>query len=147
MNIDPKIIDHYTHYYDDGATEWRRLGVLDKSRNIVRLCGSTNFGSVVEIGVGDGAILEQLSELGFANSLSAFEVSESALKVSADRNIGNLRDAILFDGYSTDSEDDSFDLVILSHVIEHVEHRRQLLREASRIGKAVYVEVPLELKL
>jgi len=147
LNIDPKITEHYTHYYDDGATEWRHLGALDKSRNILKLCGLNEFDNVVEIGAGDGAILARLSELGFAKLLSALEVSESALKVIADRNISNLRDAILFDGYSTDCEDDSFDLVILSHVIEHVEHPRQLLREASRIGEAVYVEVPLELKL
>jgi SAM-dependent methyltransferase len=147
VSMDPEIRNHYSHYYDEGATEWRRLGALDKSRNIVKLCGLGKFDDVLEIGAGDGAILEQLSELGFAQSLSALEVSESAVKAIADRNINNLRDAKLFDGYSTDYKDNSFDLVVLSHVVEHVEHPRQLLREVSRIGKALYVEVPLELRL
>jgi hypothetical protein len=34
--------------------------------------------------------------------------------------------------------------VILSHVIEHVEDPRGLLYEAKRIGRYVFVEVPLE---
>jgi hypothetical protein len=38
----------------------------------------------------------------------------------------------------------SVDLIVLSHVIEHVEHPRQLLYEARRVGKRIFVEVPLE---
>lgn len=41
-------------------------------------------------------------------------------------------------------EDGKFDIAILSHVLEHVEHPRLLLYEASRVAKFVFVEVPLE---
>ena len=37
-----------------------------------------------------------------------------------------------------------FDLVIMSHVIEHVENPRQVINEAKRIGKHLYIEVPCE---
>jgi ubiquinone/menaquinone biosynthesis C-methylase UbiE len=55
-----------------------------------------------------------------------------------------LVEASVFDGYSIPYPDKKFDLAILSHVVEHVEHPRQLLYEAARIARQVYVEVPLE---
>ena len=50
----------------------------------------------------------------------------------------------MFDGYRTLYADNQFDLVLLSHVVEHVEHPRLLLYEAARVGKRLFVEVPLE---
>lgn len=41
-------------------------------------------------------------------------------------------------------EDNTFDLVILSHIPEHVEYPRKLLYEAVKVAKYVFVEVPLE---
>jgi ubiquinone/menaquinone biosynthesis C-methylase UbiE len=50
----------------------------------------------------------------------------------------------VFDGYHVPYDDGKFDIAILSHVIEHVDHPRALLYEASRVAKFVFVEVPLE---
>ena len=143
----PDITKHYSHFYDEGASEWRRLGALGKARNIMDLCTDHRFTRVIEIGAGDGAILDQLSQAKFALSFTALEVSESAVDVIRGRNIDNLDEVILFDGYSAPCKDADFDLSILSHVVEHVEHPRLLLREASRVAEYLYVEVPLELKM
>ena len=51
---------------------------------------------------------------------------------------------VLFDGHNVPYDNHKFDLIILSHVIEHVEFPRKLLYEASRAAKYVFVEVPLE---
>ncbi len=48
------------------------------------------------------------------------------------------------DGYHGGYDDDTFDLAIMSHVIEHLEFPRQLLYEAARVARYVFVEVPLE---
>ena len=142
---------HYEHTFASVSPEWRRLGAIDKARNVLSLCGSYDFANVVEIGAGDGAILEQLSRHGFAHSYTALEISKSAVDAIRDRNIGGLKEAVLFDGYSIPFEDGAFDLAILSHVIEHVEHPRLLLQEVTRIVRAnkgaVFVEVPTELTL
>ena len=143
----PDVTGHYGHFYDGGTTEWRRMSAENKARNIVDLSSGHTFENIVEIGAGDGAVLHQLSELGFASSVSVLEVSESAVEVIQNRGIRNLAEVTLFDGYSSSYGDNTFDLAILSHVIEHVEHPRLLLGEASRIAEYVFVEVPLELKL
>lgn len=145
-SMDPELARHYGHYYEAGASEWRRLGAVDKALNIIERCNGFDFSSVVEIGAGDGAVLHQLSGTNLAPSYSALEVSESAVEVIRARGIDGLRDVILFDGYEAPIEDAKYDLAVLSHVIEHVEHPRMLLREAARIANYVYVEVPLELK-
>ena len=148
MNL--KLEKHYDDYYSGGHSEWRTLGAISKANNIIKLCGTGNYDRVAEVGCGDGSILAELSNMDFADSLSGMEVSRTGINVLKQRNIKNLERAILFDGYSIPCEDDEYDLVILSHVIEHVEHPRILLKEVMRITKssgAILVEVPLELRL
>jgi len=41
-------------------------------------------------------------------------------------------------------DDASFDLCVLTHVVEHLENPRLVLHEAMRVGRWVIVEVPLE---
>lgn len=144
VDLRPEILSQYDGYYKDGASEWRRLGALDKAANIVSLCRGLPVSSVVEIGAGDGSILNRLSELNFGEQLYAAEISSSAVSVIESRNVARLVECRRFDGYRLPWEDRRFDLAILSHVVEHVEHPRQLLLEAARIGRYVYIEVPTE---
>ena len=133
----------YEQYYDGSDAHWRLLGAVAKAENIVSLCSELPHSSVLEIGAGDGAVLERLSEKQFGDSYYALEVSASAVRAIQARRIPRLRDCRAFDGYSVPF-DSQFDLAILSHVIEHVEFPRKLLYEAARVAKHVFVEVPLE---
>jgi ubiquinone/menaquinone biosynthesis C-methylase UbiE len=135
---------NYDDYYDSGPSEWRRLGAVDKADNVVALCGSLPHESILEIGAGDGSVLSRLSDLGFGAKLSAVEISESGVEVIQRRRIPRLVECRLFDGSSLPYETDSFDLAVLSHVVEHVEHPRQILYEAARVARHVFIEVPLE---
>ena len=134
----------YEDYYEGGNYEWRRLGALGKAENIVSLCKSLPHNYILEIGAGDGAILKRLSELNFGKELYAIEISTSGIEAIMKNYIPCLIESRLFDGYIVPYDDDRFDIAILSHVIEHVEHPRQLIYEASRVAKYVFVEVPLE---
>lgn len=127
-----------------GASEWRRLCAADKAANVAALCAEISHARVLEIGAGEGALLARLAELGFARELHALEVAVGAREAILARGIAGLADVRLFDGYAVPHADRSFDLAILSHVLEHVEHPRALLREAARVAAHVFVEVPLE---
>ena len=146
-SVDPEITRHYGHYYESGATKWRNLSAIGKANNITNLCVTTRHQTVLEIGAGDGAVLEQLSKANFAEIIDAIEISETAITTIKSRGIDGLREVSLFNGSDIPREDGSYDLAILSHVVEHLEHPRQLLREAARVAKKVLVEVPLELKV
>src|SRR5260370_23283499 len=126
-----------------GLAEGRRLGAIDKCANIVRLCSGYERREVLEIGCGEGAILERLALTGFGARFTGREISASAVSAVQEKNIPGAS-VELFDGYELRFADKQFDLAILSHVVEHVEHPRRLIEEAARAARKVFVEVPLE---
>ena len=137
---------HYGKYYDGLKSDWKRLSRQDTLDNITGLCAGITHRTVLEIGCGDGVLLELLSEVdgGFADDLYAIEVAQSAIDLTLERGIDSLRHCGLFDGYTIPYEEGRFDLAIMSHVIEHVEYPRRLIYEAARVARHVFAEVPLE---
>ena len=71
------------------------------------------------------------------------DIAAPAVELVEGMNLPNVRGA-LFDGRRLPAEDKSFDLAILSHVIEHVEDTRSLIQEAVRVAPWILVEVPIE---
>ncbi|MBL0300421.1 MAG: class I SAM-dependent methyltransferase [Cytophagaceae bacterium] len=132
----------YDDQYNSESGVWRGLGALKKAKNILEITSGKTFDKVLEIGAGDGSILKILSENNFANEYYALEISQSGIQKISSKKIKNLKLAKEFDGYLLPFENQSFDLVVLSHVLEHVEHERILLREINRVAKAVVIEVP-----
>jgi SAM-dependent methyltransferase len=145
LSVDKALLENYANYYEqaDDLAEWRRLGAVDKCSNIVRLCSRLEHHDVLEIGCGDGAILERLAGIGFGARFTGLEISPSAIQAVQRKKIPNL-DVQGFEGYDLSFAEKRFDLAILSHVIEHVEYPRKLIREAARVAQNVFLEVPLE---
>ena len=143
LAVSAKIRENYSGYYA-GESAWRALGAQPKAQNIAKLCGAVPHDRLLEIGCGDGSIVQRLSDIKFGKDLFAIEISESAVEVTNARKIARLKECRLFDGYHIPYADGSFDLAVLSHVLEHVEYPRRLLYEASRVARHVFVEVPLE---
>lgn len=143
-NVTENLVDAYNEFYDGSQAEWRMLGARTKAENILQVCQGFRPLKVLEVGAGDGSILHYLSEQDFADELYALEIAESGVKSIQNRGLARLKEAKSFDGYNIPYPDESFDLVILSHVLEHVEHERLLIRELRRVGKRILVEVPLD---
>lgn len=139
----------YDDYYKSARKqEWYDIGAAGKAENVVKLCKPLNADSVLDIGAGNGALLQKVHEGGIGKRLCAVEISDSGLTQLRDRQKsipgGALAEVKQFDGVHIPYPDNSFDLAILSHVIEHVEHPRLLLNEAARVARNLYAEVPLE---
>jgi SAM-dependent methyltransferase len=147
----PNLTDHYRDYYGDANhSDWRDLGARYKAANIIDLwtqVGEMGEPQVVEFGCGDGAIIQELARQGFGHSYVGYEISDSGVRQARERMYAKPTRFELFDGTKLPAEDKSFDLAILSHVLEHAEEPRQLVKEAARLANHVYVEVPLELHL
>ena len=134
----------YDEFYQKHDEAWRMLGAKYKAQHIIDVCKSNTFKKVLEVGAGDGSILKLLADQDFAPEYHAVEISESGVKHIQLRELKNLKSVQLFDGYHLPFDDNSFDLIILSHVLEHVEHERLLLRELKRVAQHCVIEVPLD---
>ncbi|HTA04825.1 MAG TPA: class I SAM-dependent methyltransferase [Solirubrobacteraceae bacterium] len=123
---------------------WRALGALGKADHIVALCRRAGLRprSTLEVGCGDGAVLCELHARGLGGELSGVEITQAAVQIAAQRSaIGKVS---LYDGSHLEQADGSYELGILSHVLEHVPDPPALLAEVARVCGAVVVEVPLE---
>lgn len=136
----------YDEFYEQHDEAWRMLGARFKAQHIIEVCKAHTFTKVLEVGAGDGSILKYLADQNFAPHYAAVEISESGVEHIRKREIKNLQSVQVFDGYHLPFDDNSFDLIILSHVLEHVEHERLLLRELKRVAAMLVIEVPRDYK-
>ncbi len=122
---------------------WRALGARSTAAHVRALCAEAKLRprSMVEIGCGDGALLAALR--GLSPVFDGFELSAPAAAL-ARRALPDARRVEAFDGSEVPAEDGTYDLAILSHVLEHVPVPLPLLMEAARVAHEVVVEVPLE---
>jgi SAM-dependent methyltransferase len=144
FNQSKELAEFYEHYFSKDDFHYYNLCAHWKARNIISICHDIKPQTVIEIGGGLGAILQQLSDQEFGKKLYSAEVADSHIEAIKSRNISKLVDVQKFDGYNLSYADKQFDLAILSHVLEHVEYPRKLLAELKRIARYVFIEVPLE---
>ncbi|HWD88898.1 MAG TPA: class I SAM-dependent methyltransferase [Mucilaginibacter sp.] len=136
----------YDEFYEKHDEAWRMLGAKYKAQHIIDVCKGHTFKKVLEVGAGDGSILKYLADQNFAPEYHAVEISDSGVEHIKQRNIPGVKSVQVFDGYHLPFADNTFDLIILSHVLEHVEHERLLLRELKRVANFCVIEVPRDYK-
>jgi SAM-dependent methyltransferase len=127
---------------------WRQLGAITKADHVVHLARAIGHEApavVVELGCGDGAVLDDLGARAFGDARIGYEISSTATALAAER--AGVTQAHLYDGRRVPVADGAYDLVFASHVLEHVHSPADLLQEMARIGRAVIIEVPLEANL
>ncbi|WP_428663690.1 class I SAM-dependent methyltransferase [Runella sp.] len=137
----------YDQQYVNSDAQWREIGARQKADDIIKLCQKYNFKKVLDVGAGDGAVLKELDSREFTENLHAVEISGSGIEKINQRQLKSLREVKLFDGYTIPYEDKAFPLATCSHVIEHVEHPRLLLREIARVAEYQFFEVPIDFSM
>lgn len=144
ITVNTELKNKYDSQYSDKTEEWRRIGAIGKAENIIYLTKGLKFDSAIDIGAGDGNILSILAGEEFASKLTAVEISDSAIEQIKKKKIPGLVEIKQFDGYNLPFDDKTFEIAICSHVIEHVEFPRKLLREIKRISKMQVFEIPID---
>lgn len=99
--------------------------------------------AILDIGCRNGTLLNIFLYEGFEN-LYGLDISEEALKFIDDRVNTIVADAQQVLPY----KDNSFDVVMATHVIEHLEKPKNAVAEIYRIlkkGGLFFVEIPLEI--
>lgn len=138
--------DEYYREHSDRAQGWRALGADLKVDHIAYLLDAEERRPkrIVEVGCGDGAVLEELSRRGIGEALVGYEVGQSAVTFVRGRHIARVKRVELFDGLHLPDPDGTYELGLLCHVLEHTERPTAVLRETARVAQCVIVEVPLE---
>lgn len=99
--------------------------------------------SVLDVGCGEGFILNKLKEEGIGKNHEGIDYSKEAVEIG--RNIHpnlSLKQGSIYD---TGFKDNSFDLVVCTEVLEHLEESQKALKEVLRISKKyVLLSVPNE---
>jgi SAM-dependent methyltransferase len=138
--------DAYSHDQEQGLkyARWRALGAVGKADHVTALCARAGVrpSSTLEVGCGDGALLGELAHRGFGGRLFGLEITSGAVDIAVKRS--EIESVKLYDGHHIPVDEGTYDLGILSHVLEHVPDPVALLAEVARVCQAVLVEVPLE---
>lgn len=137
----------YDEQYDDAMTAWRELGGKYKAERILDLASGLGARRVLDCGAGEGSVLSFLDRSARFDSLYGIDISKSGVAQIQKRNLSRLAEVRIFDGYEIPYPDGFFDLAYATHVLEHVEHPRLLLRELSRVSKHQILEVPLDFRV
>ncbi len=144
MEISGNLQEGYDKQYETENQEWREFAGKIKVDHILEVTNNAQFEKVLEYGAGEGSLLQHLNAQPHIKELYALEISDSGIEKIKQRELPKLKEVRKFDGYNTGYSDNEFDLVYCSHVIEHVEFPRLLLREIKRISKCQVFEVPLD---
>jgi SAM-dependent methyltransferase len=147
--------EQLVRFYDEGYNtrdpseaaryaRWRALGAVGKADHVLELCARAGVApaSTLEVGCGDGALLCELHRRDFGGRLAGVEITQVAVEIARGR--AEIDSVELYDGSRLDVPDGTYQLGILSHVLEHVPDPPSLLAEVARACRAVVVEVPLE---
>ncbi|KAB0240946.1 class I SAM-dependent methyltransferase [Microcystis aeruginosa EAWAG127a] len=144
---DTSIVKVYDHHYASNSSvekEWTELGSYSRLYNTLKVIKDHKFDSTIDVGAGDGMVLQRLSQSEKFGNLNAVEISEAAGETIKSLPIPQLKEVKTFDGYNIPFQSNAFDLATCYHVIEHVEHPRLLLREIARISRYQVFEIPLD---
>ncbi len=145
----PKIAEDLQHLYEDyfdiSDFEKRKnqLAAADSVNSICRVFGNT-LGNCIDFGAGDGVVTNEIFNRKIATTQTVLEISSSGIKNIKALGIIPDTHILQFDGYALPKFQTKFDTLICSHVIEHVEHERIILRAISDIADNILLIVPLE---
>lgn len=112
-------------------------------KNISDLLQSINYNSLIDLGCGEGFLLQSNSDIVSGKECYAMDLDPEELK-DAERNIPfcHLFEASI---YNVPKDDEFVDLVICTEVLEHLEDPEKALKEIHRLGsKYAILSVPRE---
>jgi SAM-dependent methyltransferase len=140
----------YDECYSAGGEEgdlygrWRRHSAEGKADHVVALARREGgpLDRIADVGCGDGSLLDELARRGVGTVRDGFEITDAAVALARERP--GVSSAATFDGARLPVADGTYDLAILSHVLEHVHEPGAVLAEAMRAARCTVLEVPLE---
>lgn len=121
----------------------QRLLLWNFFRQLVNLTASKKVDSILDVGCGEGFTLNRLKEHGIGKKLEGLEYSKDAILLGKK----TYPDIKITQGsiYELPYKANSFDLVLCTEVLEHLEEPEKALQELVRVSKKyLVISVPNE---
>jgi ubiquinone/menaquinone biosynthesis C-methylase UbiE len=129
------------HTYDNALHQWHLKVFMNRLNEMVRLARPA---SVLDAGCGEGFVLSFLKSENPGLKLTGTDLSTEAIQYAREHfgEIGEFKQGNI---YKLPFEDDAFDLVICSEVLEHLDTPEAAISELKRVSRQhVLITVPLE---
>ena len=140
--------DQYSAVYSaqlEAEAKWLAIGAVEKANSIERLVSPriSHPKRIVELGAGTGAIIAELQRRNFADGYVAVDYSADATEYMK-RNLTNVE--VLRADIVEEPVYGAFDVVVVSHVLEHLESPDKFLAALVRNldFRFAVIECPLE---
>ncbi len=131
--------DFEVQYHSSEEKNWWFVSRREAIINLLTGCDKSL--KILDIGCAGGALALELTKSGYTN-VFGLDYSEAAVRVCLERGIKNITQ---MDGHNPAFEDESFDILISSDSLEHLEFDQQALENWNRILKPngkLYLFVP-----
>ena len=130
-----KSLRHIKANLDRALTTAGDMALKRRARNVIEALELEDGDKVLEIGCGNGYYLSLLNRLGAKLKLTGIDKDILALKDAA-KFVGDKKvKIVLGDASKLPFKTDSFNRIVMSEVIEHVEDEEKVLKEAFRVLK------------
>jgi SAM-dependent methyltransferase len=123
---------------------WLSVGAPEKASSVAKLTEGLGISSVLEVGCGTGAVMAEMVNrkvgVEYAACEPSTELSGYARSRTYDAEV-EIR-GTTFEGSGFDAR--RWDLIVLSHVLEHTDEPAALLAAVLATARHVVIEIPLE---
>ncbi len=134
-------LNYEQRYHQLEEAHWWFTGRRDAIRKLIHGLRIPTTADVLEIGCSGGPLQQILLADGYTR-LTGIDISEKAIALAHTRGLVNVS---VMDGACLTFADNSFDLLLASDVLEHIEDEQQAVREWCRVlrpGGRMIVFVP-----
>jgi len=131
--------------YAERNPTWHEEDAPWKARHIESIIRRNNltFDSLCEVGCGTGEILLNLSRAFPGTPMTGFEISPHAYERAKSKET----DDVTFHFGDVMDSGQTFDIVVIADVIEHVEDYIAFIKKLKTVGKRAVFHIPLDLSV
>jgi SAM-dependent methyltransferase len=123
---------YYSHFADRKRNKWGSLLVKKVFEKLAKIAAEGSPVKILEIGIGKGIFFEALKKEIPQMEYTGIEASEALFAEAKSKGINAIK--CLVPPFPKELENGSFDLVVMSHVIEHFLDWREVLEVLNAIN-------------
>jgi len=127
-------MDRATYEIESAVEEshWWFVGRRRLFRRTIESIGLSRQASILDVGTSTGTNLRMLQEMGFEN-VQGLDLNDDAIRWCAEKGLGRVRKG---DVCAMPFDDNQFDLILATDIVEHVDDDACALREIQRVLKS-----------